>query len=327
LETLFKNGVNPLQVAREAARAQGAEFHVLLRPGGWAGSMPYEETFNSRFFYQHPEWRCVDRDGTPTFYLSYAVPEVRRHLVELLRETLEVQPEGVGFLFNRGLPLMLWEEAFAQRFREMHGAEAKSAGDDDPRLHATRAGVMTDFLLEVRALLDETAARQGRKERYKISLGTFAKEEDNRRWGLDLENWIRRGLVDDVATTWFAYHTSFEKTPGQVDLAFYRRITEGTPTRVYPMVIAWKTGKPKELCQKAADWLAEGAPGIAIWDPQVHKGWADGSPGSALDVLGHLGHREDLQRWARQGPPAPLTYPLTRLDDNHFSRWFPNTGF
>ena len=327
LETLFKNGVNPLQVAREAARAQGAEFHVMLRPGGWAGSMPYEETFNSRFFYERPEWRCIDRDGTPTFYLSYAVPEVRRHLVEILRETLEVQPEGVGFLFNRGLPLMLWEEAFAQRFREMHGAEAKTAGDDDPRLHATRAAVMTDFLLEVRELLDETAAAQGRKERYKISLGTFAKEEDNRRWGLDLENWIRRGLVDDVATTWFAYHTSFEKTPGQVDLEYYRRITQGTKVRVYPMVIAWKTGKPKELCQKAADWLAGGAPGIAIWDPQVHKGWADGSPGSALDVLGHLGHREDLQRWAKLGPPVPLTYPLTRLDDNHFSRWFPNTGF
>src|SRR5690606_16966369 len=100
--------------------------------------------------------------------------------------------------------------------------------------------------------------RQGRKQRYKISLGTFAREEDNRRWGLDLENWIRRGLVDDVATTWFAYHTSFDKTPGQVDLEYYRRITQGTSTRVYPMVIAWKTGKPKELCQKAADWLAGG---------------------------------------------------------------------
>ncbi|MEK7755596.1 MAG: hypothetical protein AAB385_00075, partial [Planctomycetota bacterium] len=46
LEALFKKGINPLQVAREAARAQGAEFHVMLRPAGWVGSMPYEETFN-----------------------------------------------------------------------------------------------------------------------------------------------------------------------------------------------------------------------------------------------------------------------------------------
>lgn len=42
LETLFKKGVNPLKVARDAAKAQGAEFHVMLRPAGWAGSMPYE---------------------------------------------------------------------------------------------------------------------------------------------------------------------------------------------------------------------------------------------------------------------------------------------
>lgn len=327
LETLFKKGINPLKVAREAAKAQGAEFHVMLRPAGWVGSMPYEETFNSKFFYQHPEWRCIDRDGTPTFYLSYAVPEVRQQLIEIFRETLELQPEGVGFVFNRGMPLMLWEDAFCARFQQMHHADAKAVEDDDPRIHATRAAVMTDFMTEVRALLDETAAKQGRKERYKISLGTFAKEVDNQKWGLDLPNWIQRGLVDDLAVTWFAYHTSFEKTPGQIDMDYYRRITKGTNTKAYPMVIAWKTGKPQEFCQKVATYLTAGDPGIAIWDPQITKGWPEGSPGNVFDVLGRLGHRDDLLRWAKNGVPAPLTIPLTRLDENYFSRWFPNTGF
>lgn len=327
LETLFKKGVNPLKVARDAAKAQGAEFHVMLRPAGWVGSMPYEETFNSKFFYEHPEWRCIDRDGTPTFFLSYAIPEVRKHLIEVFRETLEMQPEGVGFLFNRGMPLMLWEDAFCERFKAMHNTDAKSVEDDDPRIHATRAAIMTDFMTEVRALLDETAAKQGRKERYKISLGTFAKEPDNQRWGLDLPNWIQRGLVDDLATTWFAYHTSFEKTPGQIDMEYYHRITKGTQTKAYPMVIAWKTGKPKELCKKAGAYLTAGDPGVAIWDPQVTKGWPENSPGNVFDVLGHLGHRDDLLRWAKNGVPQPLMIPLTRLDENYFSRWFPNTGF
>lgn len=31
--------------------------------------------------------------------------------------------------------------------------------------------------------------------------------------------------------------------------------------------------------------------------------------------------------WAKTGGPKPLTIPLTRLDENYFSRWFPNTGF
>lgn len=327
LETLFKKGINPLKVARDAAKAQGSEFHVMLRPGGWVGSMPYEETFNSQFYYDHPEWRCIDRDGTPTFYMSYAVPQVRQRLLDIFRETLELQPEGVGFVFNRGMPLMLWEDAFCQRFTQMHQADAKSVEDDDPRIHTTRAAIMTDFMQEVRTLLDETATKQGRKVPYKISLGTFAKEADNQRWGLDLPTWIQRGLVDDLAVTWFAYHTSFQKTPGQIDMDYYQRLTQGSKTKAYPMVIAWKTGKPKEFCQKAADYLANGAPGIAIWDPQVQKGWHDNSPGNVFDILSHLGHRDDFLRWAKTGPPQPLTIPLTRLDENHFSRWFPNTGF
>ncbi len=57
---------------------------------------------------------------------------------------------------------------------------------------------MTDFMLDVRTLLDETAAQQGRKERCKIYLRTFAKDPDNQRWSLDLQLWIPRGLVDDI---------------------------------------------------------------------------------------------------------------------------------
>jgi hypothetical protein len=186
---------------------------------------------------------------------------------------------------------------------------------------------MTDFLTEVRALLDETAKKQGRKERYKISLGTFSNKADNTRWGLDLENWIKLGLVDELATTWFAYHTSFTKTPGKIDMEYYRRITKGTKTKAYPMVIAWKTGKPQELCKAAAGYLAAGDPGIAIWDLQQARGWSDKSPGNATEVMTKLGHREDLERWSKNGVPKPLTIPLTRLDENYFSRWFPNTGF
>ncbi|MBI5684571.1 MAG: hypothetical protein HZC54_05795 [Verrucomicrobia bacterium] len=323
LQDLFKKGINPLRVAREAARAQGVEFHVMLRPAGWKGSMPYEETFNSRFFDAHPEWRCVDRDGTPTFYMSYAVPEVRRHLLKILRETLALQPEGVGFLFNRGMPMMLWEEAFCKRFRERHQADAREVAEDDPRILATRAEIMTEFMAEVRALLDETARAQGRKARYKISLGTFSREADNRKFGFDLPLWIKRGLVDELAVAWFAYHTSFAPP----DMAYYRRITAGTKVGVCPFVIAWKTGKPQELCKKVADYYAAGASGIAIWDPQVHRGWPEGSPGNAFDVLGRLGDRDRIARWAKNGVPQPLTIPLTRLDDNYFSRWFPNTGF
>lgn len=323
LEALHRQGINPLKVAREAARTQGVEFHVMIRPAGWKASIPYEETFNSKFYEAHPEWRCVDRDGTPTMHMSYAVPEVRKQVLDILRETLELQPDGVGLLFNRGMPMILWEESFNTRFHNLYQADARQVPEDDPRIYALRATIMTEFLTEIRTLLDETAQSQRRREPYKISLGTFATELDNRKFGLDLPTWIHRGLVDDLGVAWFAFHTSFK----QPDMAYYSRITRGTKVGVYPFVIAWKPGTPQELCQKVTQFYESGATGIAIWDPQVENGWPLKSHGNIFDTLKFLGHRDWMAQWSRAGVPLPISIPLTRLGDNYYSRWFPTTGF
>ncbi len=320
---LHKAGINPLKVARDVAREQGVEFHVMLRPAGWKASIPYEETFDSKFYEAHPEWRCVDRDGSPTMHMSHAWPQVRQHLLDVLRETLDLQPEGVGLLFNRGMPIMLWEKPFCDRFQQMHNADARQVPEDDPRIHATRAAIMTDFMMEIRAFLDKTAAEQGRKERYKISLGTFSKEADNQKWGFDLPLWIQKGLVDDLAVAWFAYHTSFT----QPDMAYYSKLTQGTKVGVYPFVIAWKTGLAQDFCKKVTGFYQKGAAGIAIWDPSARDGWTDKPHGNLMEVLTRIGHRDLMLEWAKKGVPLPLTTPLTRLDENTYSRWFPTTGF
>lgn len=323
LRNLIAKSINPLKVAREAARAQGAEFHVMIRPAGWQAGMPLEESFSSKFYRDHPEWRCVDRDGTPAMYMSYAVPEVRKQVLAIYKETLELQPEGVGILFQRGMPMMLWEEAFSSRFQKKYHADARAVPENDPRILELRAEIMTEFLTEIRALLDETARAQGRTRPYTISLATFSKEEDNRKFGLDLPNWIARGLVDEIGVAWFAHHTSFAPP----DMAYYSRITQGTPVKVYPFVIAWKPGKPQELCKTVTQHYAQGAAGIAIWDPQVEKNWPDGYAGNIFDTLGRLGHRETVAAWAKKGVPKPEIIPLKRLGENHYSRWFPTTGF
>lgn len=323
IKALHRAGINPVKVAREEARRQGVEFHIMLRPAGWKACIPYEETFDSRFYEAHPEWRCVDRDGSPTMHMSHAFPEVRQHLLDIYRETLELQPEGVGLLFNRGMPMMLWEEPFCARFRAMHQAEAREVPEDDPRIHATRATIMTDFLREIRALLDETARAQGPERRYKISLGTFSKEVDNQKFGFDLPRWIREGLVDDLGVAWFAHHTSF----AQPDMAYYKKLVAGTQVGVYPFVIAWKTGTPQEFCKRITAFYQGGASGIAIWDPTVEGGWTGKSHGNLFDTLRLTGHRDIMARWAKDGVPLPLSLPLTQLGENHYSRWFPTTGF
>jgi hypothetical protein len=323
LKALFAAGVDPLRVAREEASRQGAEFHVMIRPAGWKGAFPFDETFNSHFFEAHPEWRCADRDGTPTLHVSWAFPEVRRHVLEILKETLKLEPDGVGFLFHRGMPMILWEEPFTSEFQRRYHDDARAVPEDDPRIYELRAEMMTGLLREVRALLDETQAKRGDGKRLKISLSTFSKEADNQKFGLDIARWAREGLVDDIAVAYFAHHTSFT-TP---DVAYYRKALEGTNVGLYPFVIAWHSGTPKQLCEKAAKFYADGATGIAVWDPSIEGRYRDGSPGNVFDVASRLGHRQWVEAWAKQGPPTPMSVPLTRWADNHYSRWFPNTGF
>ena len=262
LKALFAAGVNPLQVACDAAREQGVEFHIMIRPGAWQGTAALDETFSSRFFREHPEWRCVDRDGTPTFYMSYAVPEVRQQILDVLREALAVKPDGVGFLFHRGLPLMLWEDAFCEQFQQAYGEDARSVTENDPRIAALRGKIMTGFLRQVRDLLDEVQQDLRLEKPLTISVATFSKESDNQKYGLAVEQWIDQQLVSDIAVGWFAHHTSFNDPGGSLpDMAYYRRITAGKDVGLYPFVIGWKPGTPRSLCQTVTRLLRGGCYG------------------------------------------------------------------
>jgi hypothetical protein len=329
LEELLQRGVNPLLVARHAARRQGRAFHVFLRPAAWGASIPFEETFESRFFREHPEWRAVDREGKRTLHLSWAVPEVRRQTLAIFRETVEMaDPEGVGLFFNRGMPLMLWEEAFARRFRVEHGIEILQVEAEDPRIHRLRGRIMTEYFRELRALLDELGAQRGGK-RYAISVAAFADKKYNERFGLDVETWVKERLVDQVSIL-VAYHTDSYAPP---NLAYYRSVVEGTGVKLFPFVVAWRTtlwneGKPADFCRLIRRWQEQGVDGIGVWDPAIEKGYGqEASEGQPIDVLAYLGHRELIAHWAEHGVPLPPSRPVTRLGENEYSTWFPNTGY
>lgn len=321
IEALIGNGVNPLRVARNAARKQGREFHVMARVQGWGASIPFEETFNSKFYHDHPEWRCVDREGKRTMHMSYAVPEVRRRVLDNLLEAVDMcDPDGVGFLFFRGMPLMLWEPAFCERFKKEYGIDAKSVDAKDPRIHRVRGMIMTEFLQELRVELDKAGGVVGK--RYSICAATFSKEEFNTRFGLDLPAWIEQGLVDELAPAYMAYYTKLAKP----DMAYYRRLVEGTGIEIRPFIVAWSLPNPTDLCNEVLKYRSEGAAGIAIWDLQTEKGFSGGE-GNFIDFGGYLGHVELIEYWANFGVPVPNNYPLTRLDENEYSEWYPNIGY
>ena len=143
---LHAKGIDPLRVAVEEAHAQDAEILICLRAAGWKGAPPWEEFFMSEFYEAHPEWRCIDHDGTPTMHLSYAAEEVQEHLLEVYREVLQRGPDGAGFMFHRGMPMMLWEEPFCRRFIEQFGEDPRKLAEDDPRVFQMRAEIVTGFI-------------------------------------------------------------------------------------------------------------------------------------------------------------------------------------
>jgi hypothetical protein len=334
LVQLLKNGVNPLLVARDAAREQGRGFHVFIRPQAWGASLPFEETFDSKFYLAHPEWRCVDREGRRTMHMSWAVPEVRQQVLAVFRETVEMSdPDGVGIFFNRGMPLMLWEKAFSDQFRQEHGVNIMTVEAEDPRIHQLRARIMTDFMTELRVMLDGIGARKGGK-RYAISATSFTEERSTTRFGLDLATWVTKGLVDQLGVI-VSNHTSDGKVQyPPPDMAYYRKVVAGSKVTVYPFVVAWSTklwtnGNPADMCRLITEWYQKGADGIGIWDPeQVRTGYGDNVyQGQPMDVLAYLNHRELIAYWAKHGVPLPNTRLVTKLGENEYSPWYPNTGY
>ncbi|MCA9179671.1 MAG: family 10 glycosylhydrolase [Planctomycetales bacterium] len=321
---LHQQGIDPLKVAVEEAHRQQAEILVCLRAAGWKAAPPWEEFFMSEFYEAHPEWRCIDYDGTPTMHLSYAAEEVQDHLIDVYREALQRGADGAGFLFHRGMPMMLWEEPFCQRFMKEFGEDPRHLKEDDPRVFQMRAKIVTEFVRKIRTLLNETSIKRGDvQRRLKLAVSTFSTPADNKRFGLDVERWIDEKLIDQIGIAWFAYYTSGLKTKTG-DTAYYARITDGSDVKVFPFYVGWKMESADILQQSVARDYENGADGIAVWDPNQFESWQSGHH-PYWPLVSKLGHRERVRDGSLLFQPTAI--PLKRLGDNHYSRWYPNTGF
>jgi len=58
--------------------ALGMAVQASVRPAMWTFWEPYVDFFESPFYREHPEWRTLDRDGTPVTRMSWAVTASRR---------------------------------------------------------------------------------------------------------------------------------------------------------------------------------------------------------------------------------------------------------
>jgi len=298
---LARKKINPVKVIIDGAHALGIQVHVGIRPAGSSWAEPYAEFWETPFYRSHPEWRCVDRDGTPTTRLSWTVPEVRRHLIDLLREMVGFGADGANIVFNRGLPVVLYEEPFCQQFRARYGVDARTLDDTDPHIARLRADIVTTFMREVRTMLDEEQKRRGDGKRLLLSAVVLGNEDDNAWYGVDIRRLVREGLLDHI----MIYPFDFGARKGGFDLAFFREVCKpkGIPFRPAG---AFDT---KKLLEYAAGHYADGADGIAIWDA-VGRDIDDWLP------LSRMGHEAEMRARLKAGLPRSRYYYFHRLGNN-----------
>ena len=267
-------GIDPYGIVVGTLRKAGCPVLAKLRVSDWHHLAPGLEGHASRFWLEHPEWRIgaiEAREGTKTSFdglscigphfgeiivehrgdlLDYAVPEVRRRRLEVVREFLtQYDVEGLTLNFIRD-PMCL---SFPER----------------------NAPLLTEFVAECRKTVADTV---GKRRRAPIMGAIVPWQFDLCRvMGLDVEHWLSGGYFDYVSPTdGFVSDFNMAIEPW-VDLA------SRSPRRcaVYPGIIGYRSYAPhgkdtedefrsnvthENVRALAHGFYAEGADGVSFFN-------------------------------------------------------------
>ncbi len=187
---------------------------------------------------KHPEWLLPGGWWKPGLW-NFAVPEVRQYKLAILREIAErYDLDGISLDFGRHPP-------FLPAGRQWEHREA-----------------LTEFVGEVRRMLQEVAARRGRP--FLLAARVADTVPGCHFDGMDVETWVGRKLVDLLIVGTRSI---------EVDLSGFRKICSGTHVRLYPCVDQHHSPDgyhavtfPQFLRGVAANWWREGADGIATFN-------------------------------------------------------------
>ena len=298
---LARKKINPMKVMIDGAHDVGMKVQVAVRPGGWSFVEPFTDFWETPFYKKNPKWRCEDKDGTPVTRMSWAVPEVRKHVVDLLREMVSLGADGAHLVFNRGLPVSLYEEPFRALFQTKHNLDPRTLEDTDPRILKLRSDIVTTFMSELRTVLDEEQKRRGSGKRLSLTAMVLGNEFDNSWYGIDIRRLVAEGLLDEIST----YHWDFGARKGGLDIKFFKEVCgpKGIPFRAGPALGI------ERMLTDAVSYYEQGADGIALWD-------AAGRDINEWSVLSRFGHVDEMRAHIKRRIPRESYVFFRRLGEN-----------
>ena len=168
-------GLDPYKVWIGRCREKGVSPWISVRMNDLHGIGDVRSPMLSTMWLKHPEWH-LSKDGPESRNVwqngfDYTVKEVRDYHLAFVREVAErYDADGIELdllRFHWYLPI--------GREREL-------------------APVFTSFMRDVRAAVDEAAAKRGRKMQIAVRLNTTP--DYSRQLGLEADIWAKEGLVD-----------------------------------------------------------------------------------------------------------------------------------
>jgi Glycosyl hydrolase-like 10 len=300
LKRLADEGTHTLKIVADACHEAGVDCYASLRMNGdysektWDGSLA--KFLNSTFWHKHPELRVVDAKGQITNRLSFAYPAVQEFKLNILREVLQQDIDGINLDFHRHPSFFGLEEPMAVAFQAKYGIAAKTVPLDDQRWNSLRYEHMTGFVKEVRNLLDEAGKARGKH----LGLSVRIDWQKYPTWGCDVETWLMDDLLDYLVVGQYGHG-------GYVfDIAPFVKMARGNGCAVLfgeeatikghdrtaeedRLIAAGKMQPHKNLVltreqyqQRAAMWYAAGSDGIHVFNqssPAVLDGLGNATVG------------------------------------------------
>ena len=201
---------------------KGYKMSISLRMGAWGMGFHHEGALENDFAREHPEFRCVDRNGEEFFALSYAYPEVQDYIIQTLIRSAKSGCDAVTLIGHRGYPYVLFEKPVADRFYAQYGEYPYELPLDEPRLRALHCEIMTEFARKLRNALDEAYG----KNKVEIHLRTLYSIEDTLKYALDAESWAKEGLITTIVSYPMCHQDKLEgcfreDAPDRIDLEKY----------------------------------------------------------------------------------------------------------
>lgn len=260
LELWKQKGWDAMETARDYCRSRGWEIHFTVRVQAFSMAYPHDEGA-SRFFLDHPEYWCRDREGRAVARMSYAIPEVQERILGIVKELSAYEPDGVGFVFIRGVPMVLYEDAAVRGFMEEHGEDPRKLHEHDPRWMKYQGDVVSGFMRRVRDAL---------KPGQNLIAITPGNSFDCARWGLDVETWVREGLVNDLYPMGqsFTDNDVHDDSPCALDVEYFQRLEGREQIRLIPALYKWGMyGRDLLGWQNLVrSFKGRGADGYCVWD-------------------------------------------------------------